>query len=165
MIEEDDRRNKLTMLTTLWNGLNFDCTFRRTCYCITMCNVLRANALALAFAVDNNGVSHFAVFTIISLRDQRINRAKWLRVRYAGQHYGAMYVRSMRRQDARVRACTSATHTQRGCWPAHFWMTLLRMRYLLSTPRDRPPPFPRNWLHASFHAIYSRSDRPLFILV
>lgn len=44
-----------------------------------------------------------------------------------------------RRCDATGRACTSATHTQRGCWPAHFWMTLLRMRYLLSTPRDRLP--------------------------
>lgn len=39
---------------------------------------------------------------------------------------------------------------QRGCWPAHFRMTLLRKRYLLSTPRALS-----NWLHASFHAFYS----------
>lgn len=87
------------------------------------------------------------------------------------------YTRETRDGKRRVyiRTRVRGTYTQQGCWPAHFWMTLLRMRYLLSTPQDRPffpPPvphltpfpFPSNWLHASFHAAYSRPDRPLFII-
>lgn len=127
-----------------------------------MCNVPKASALALA--VNNNGVSHFAVFTVISLRDQRVNRAKWLRVRHAGRHYGADdYVRSTMRRDQDERVYERNAHAA-GMLTGTF-LDDVATNEIFALDTAGPPPSPRNWLHASFHAIYSRADRPLFILV
>lgn len=96
--------------------------------------------------------SHRAINVLIARNDSR--------ALYAKPAFCAYITACDRREEATERR-VYVRGTQRGCWPAHFWMTLLRMRYLLSTPRDRPP-FPRNWLHASFHAIYSRARSVAF---
>lgn len=79
--------------------------------------------------------------------------------------WGIACIRSTRWRGDATRRTRVRTRAQRGCWPAHFWMTLLRMRYLLSTPRDRPPPLPHPVI--DYTRLFTRSIHgpigPLFI--